>query len=264
MGTAIITGASAGLGVTFARKLAKAGHNLTLVARRLDRLDKVAADLSREFGVRTQTLSADLATDSGIASVVDYIHATPDIEVLVNNAGFGTKGMFFEVGIEGQDAMHRVHVLAILHLTHAALKGMVARGKGAVINVSSVAAFSIGAGGVSYGATKAWINAFTKGLDAELRAIQSPVKVQALCPGFTVTEFHDTLGMDRSLVPRMMWLTADFVVDTSLRELQGRKVIVVPSWKYKIPVMFLRHAPEGLMRKLGQLTGKRMKRLAAE
>jgi short-subunit dehydrogenase len=264
MSVAIITGASAGLGVTFARKLAKAGHDITLVARRLDRLEKVAADLQTEFGIRTRTVSADLATDEGIRTVVEYINATPDLQVLVNNAGFGTKGLFFDVDVDGQDAMHRVHVMAILHLTHAALKGMVARKSGAVINVSSVAAFSIGAGGVSYGATKAWINAFTKGLDADLRTVGSPVKVQALCPGFTITEFHDTLGMDRSLVPRMMWLNADFVVDTSLRALHGSKVIVVPSWKYKIPVFFLRHASEGLMRRLGQMTGKRMKRLKAQ
>ena len=262
MSTALITGASAGLGVTFARKLAQAGHDITLVARRLDRLEQVAADLQRDFKVRTHTLAADLATDAGIATVVDYINATPDLQVLVNNAGFGTKGLFFNIDVDSQDQMHRVHVMAILHLTHAALRGMVARKSGAVISVSSVAAFSIGVGGVSYGATKAWINAFTKGLAAELRAVNSPVKVQALCPGFTITEFHDTLGMDRSLVPRPMWLKADYVVDTALAALRTNKVIVVPAWRYRIPVFFLKHAPDALMQKLGRLTGKRMKRTA--
>jgi short-subunit dehydrogenase len=154
--------------------------------------------------------------------------------------------------------------MATLHLSHAALRGMVARRKGAVINVSSVAAFSIGVGGVSYGATKAWINAFSKGLDAELRAVNSPVKVQALCPGFTITEFHDALGMDRSLVPGWLWLKADYVVDSSLQALSSSKVIVVPSWKYRIPVMFLKHAPESLLGMIGHATGKRMKRLGPE
>jgi short-subunit dehydrogenase len=260
MSTALVTGASAGLGVTFARKLAKAGHDITLVARRLDRLKEVAADLQREFHIRTRTLAADLATDAGIATVVDYINATPDLHVLVNNAGFGTKGLFFNIPVDSQDQMHRVHVMAILHLTHAALKGMVERKSGAVINVSSVAAFSIGVGGVSYGATKAWINAFTKGLDAELRAVGSPVKVQALCPGFTITEFHDTLGMDRGLVPGPMWLKADYVVDTSLAALRTNKVIVVPAWRYRIPVFFLKHAPDKIIQLIGRRTGKRMKR----
>ena len=264
MGVALITGASSGLGVTFARKLAQAGHDVTLVARRLDRLQEVAAALTRDYGVRVEVLAADLATDAGIEAVVRYIRSTPDLEVLVNNAGFGTKGIFFKAHIGGQDQMHRVHVLAILHLTHAALRKMAAQGRGAVINVSSVAAFTVGVGGVSYGATKAWINAFTKGLDAELRAIDSPLRVQALCPGFTLTEFHDTLGMDRSVIPRWLWLSADLVVDTSLRALPRGKVIVVPGWQYKIFVTILKLLPDALLRKMGQASGRHMKRVAAE
>jgi uncharacterized protein len=264
MSVVLITGASSGLGVTFARKLAAAGHNVTLVARRMERLEKVAAGLRRDYGIRAEPLMADLATDAGVATVVQYIHVTPDLEVLINNAGFGTKGLFFETDVASQEQMHRVHVMATMLLTHAALRGMVARRKGAVINVSSVAAFTIGAGSVSYGATKAWINAFTKGLDAELRAVKSPVKVQALCPGFTITEFHDTLGMDRGLVPRQLWLSADYVVETSLRELNRGEVIVIPSWKYKVPVMILKHLPEGLLRKMARATGRRMKRLAPD
>jgi hypothetical protein len=261
---ALITGASSGLGVTFARRLAKAGHDVTLVARRGPRLEEVAAELANDYGVQTQILVADLATDAGVEAVVDYIHSTPSLGVLVNNAGFGTKGLFFQVDIAGQESMHRVHVMATMHLTHAALRKMVVQQYGSVINVSSVAAFSIGVGGVSYGATKAWINSFTKGLDAELRAIRSPVKVQALCPGFTLTEFHDTLGMDRTLVPHWLWLSAEFVVDTSLRELKGNKVIIVPGWRYKIPVMVLTRLPESVLRKLGYLSGRRMKRLTPE
>jgi len=261
---ALITGASSGLGVTFARHLAKAGHNLALVARRLDRLQVVAAELTRDYGVHVETVVADLATDAGIETVVQYMDSAPRLDVLVNNAGFGTKGLFFETDIGGQDQMHRVHVMAILHLSHAALRKMVKQGGGAIINVSSVASFTIGAGSVSYGATKAWINAFSKGLDAELQTVKSPVKVQALCPGFTITEFHDTLGMDRGLVPRWLWLSADLVVDTSLRALKGNKVIVIPSWKYKVPVMIMKHLPESMLRKMAHASGRRMKRLSPQ
>ncbi len=260
MSVAVITGASSGLGVMFARKLAQAGHDVTLVARRQERLAEVAAGLMRDYRIRAMPLVADLATDDGVATVVKYINSTPDLEILVNNAGFGTKGLFFDADISGQEQMHRVHVMATMRLCHAALRKMVGQRKGAVINVSSVSAFAIGAGSASYGATKAWMNAFTEALDAELRAVGSPVKVQALCPGFTITEFHDTLGMDRSRIPGWLWLSADSVVDTSLRALQGSKVIVITGWKYKLSVNILRLLPRSLVRKLGQASGRRMKR----
>jgi short-subunit dehydrogenase len=261
MSLALITGASSGLGVTFARKLAQAGHDVTLVARRQERLAEIAAELMRDYPIRAESLVADLATDDGIAAVVKYINSAPDLEILVNNAGFGTKGLFFDADISGQEQMHRVHVIATMRLSHAALRKMVPQRKGVLINVSSVAAFSIAAGGVSYGATKAWMNAFTEGLDAELRAVGSPVKVQALCPGFTITEFHDTLGMDRSLVPRWLWLPADRVVETSLRALQTGKVIVVTGWQYRLFVKILWLLPGRLVRKLGRASGRRMKRV---
>jgi short-subunit dehydrogenase len=264
MSIALITGASSGLGVVFARKLAQAGHNVTLVARRLDRLESLAADLTRDYGIRAESVAADLATDAGIGTVVEYIRSAVDLQILVNNAGFGTKGLFFDAPVDGQEQMHRVHVMATMELSHAALEKMVKQGSGAIINVSSVAAFTIGAGSVSYGATKAWINAFTKGLDAELRVINSPVRVQALCPGFTVTEFHETLGVDRGVIPKGLWLTADFVVETSLEALKTNQVIVIPSWKYKVPVMIMKHLPEALLRKLAQATGRRMKRVGRE
>src|SRR5579863_3629643 len=195
--TALITGASSGIGEAFARKLAARGYDLILVARREERLRTLAASLPGH----AEVLNADLACEAGLAAVERAIRDCAGLELLVNNAGFGTLGRFWEADIAGQARMHEVHVMATMRLTHAALAGMVPRGRGGVISVSSVAAFAQNPGNVSYCATKAWINNFTEGLDTELRKLNSPVRVQALCPGFTVTEFHETLGMDTKAIP---------------------------------------------------------------
>jgi short-subunit dehydrogenase len=245
---ALVTGASGGIGETFARKLAARGFDLILAARRVDRLEKVA----RELPGHTEIIGADLATEAGLAAVEQAILECGRLEMLVNNAGFGTLGRFWEAKLEGQEDMHRLHVLATMRLTHAALPGMVARAKGAVINVSSVAAFAQSPGNVSYCSTKAWVNSFTEGLDIELRSVRSPVKVQALCPGFTVTEFHDTLGIDRNDIPGFLWMNADDVVETSLRSLGRRKVIVIPGWQYKLAAAMMRHLPYAIRRRTGR------------
>lgn len=246
--TALITGASSGIGATFARKLNSRGFDLILVARREDRLERIAGEVA---GART--LVADLATSDGIAKVEDAIVSDSQLEMLVNNAGFGTRGRFWEAGIESQERMIDVHIRATMRLTHAALRGMVERGRGAVINVSSVAAFGQSAGNVSYCASKAWINNFTLGVDLELRDVSSPVRVQALCPGFTVTEFHETLGVDAKLIPRWLWMRADDVVDASLRGLDRNKVIVVPGWKYKAAVALMKRIPATLTQRFQKL-----------
>jgi short-subunit dehydrogenase len=236
---ALITGASSGIGETFARKLAARGFDLILVARRADRLEQIA----RELQVRTEIVAADLTTEEGLAATEQAIAACPGLEMLVNNAGFGTLGRFWQTSLAGQESMHRLHVLATMRLTRAALTGMTERKRGSIINVSSVAAFGQSEGNVSYCATKAWMNSFTEGLAMELRAAGSPVRVQALCPGFTVTEFHDTLGMDRGLIPSWLWMTSEEIVETSLRALERNKVIVIPGWKYKLAVAFLKSMP---------------------
>lgn len=251
---ALITGASSGIGEVFARKLAARGYDLILVARRDDRLRTLAASLPTQVEV----LNADLASEAGLAAVERAIRECARLELLVNNAGFGTLGRFWEVDLAGQVRMHEVHVMATLRLTHAALAGMVPRGRGGVISVSSVAAFGQSPGNVSYCATKAWINSFTEGLDMELRSVRSPVKVQALCPGFTMTEFHETLGMDRKLIPNFLWMKAGDVVDASLKGYDCGKVIVVPGWKYKIGAALMKHLPHGLKRRAGRPGGKRV------
>lgn len=250
----MITGASSGIGEVFARKLARRGYELILVARREDRLRTLAGSLPS----KTEVLAADLAFEEELAAVERKIRDTPRLELLVNNAGFGTLGRFWEADLAGQIRMHEVHVMATMRLTHAALAGMIPRGHGGVISVSSVAAFGQSPGNVSYCATKAWINSFTEGLDMELRSVRSPVKVQALCPGFTVTEFHGTMGMDPKLVPGFLWLNANDVVEASLHAFDRGRVIVVPNWKYKIGAALMKHLPHTLKRRAARPGGKRV------
>jgi uncharacterized protein len=228
---ALITGASAGIGAAFARRLARDGFGLILVARRRDRLEELARGLGD-----AEVLTADLADDAGMRLVESRIEAEPRLELLVNNAGFGTKKRFFDAPLAGQDQMHRLHVLATMRLSHAALRGMVQRGKGAVINVSSVAAYGISPGNTSYCSTKAWMNAFTEGLAVDLRSAGSPVRVQALCPGYTITEFHEVMEVDRKSIPAALWMSAEQVVDASLEGLRRGKVFVVPGLFYKVIV----------------------------
>lgn len=241
---AVVTGASSGIGAVFARKLAARGYRLLLVARRRDRLEQLAA----EFPGRAEAFPADLADECGLRAVEERIAGDETLELLVNNAGFGTLGRFFEVPVAGQDAMHRLHVLATMRLTHAALGGMVRRNRGGVINVSSVAAFGQSPGNASYCATKAWMNVFTTTLDLELRSAGSAVKVQALCPGFTHSDFHDTMGVDREKIPRALWLEADYVVEESLRGFDRGKAVVIPAWRYKAIARFLSLLPRPLLR----------------
>jgi short-subunit dehydrogenase len=238
---ALITGASSGIGEAFSRKLAGRGCHLILVARRIDRLKNLAAELDD-----AEALKADLTAASDLRIVEHRIIAEPQVDFLVNNAGFGFLGSFFDSDLGAQDRMHRLHILAQERLTHAALMGMVKRGKGNIINVSSVAGFLSIPYSVSYGATKAWINSFTEGLFVELKSIGSPVRVQALCPGFTRTEFHDIAGMDRNVIPRSLWMTADEVVDASLRGLERNRVIVVPGWRYRLFLGLYRWFPRSL------------------
>jgi short-subunit dehydrogenase len=239
--TALVTGASSGIGEVFARRLAKDGYRLILVARRQDRLDRLARELPA-----ADTLAADLTLPHDLALVEARIAAEPQFELLVNNAGFGTKGLYWETPFDAQERMHQLHVMATMRLTRAALAAMVPRAHGGVINVSSVAAFGQSPNNVSYCATKAWMNSFTEGLDLELRGSGSPVRVQALCPGFTVTEFHDAMGLSRDGIPAWLWMRAEDVVDESLRGLAKGKTFVIPGAFYKLIVNLERLTPRRL------------------
>jgi uncharacterized protein len=253
---ALITGASSGIGATFARQLAGRAYDLILVARRAERLEALAAELRASHGIAVETLAADLATDGGVARVVARLAASPDLALLVNNAGFGTKGYFYEAGAGQQEAMHRLHVLAPERLTRAVLPGMVERRRGGIVNVASVAGFVQTATNVSYCATKAWMKSFTEGLWLEMRQIGSPVKIQALCPGYTYSEFHDVLHVNRTDVPSFLWMDAAFVVRESLRGLDRGTLFVIPGWKYRLLVGVLKTAPRWII----QLGARRIRK----
>jgi len=248
---AVITGASSGLGVAFARKLAARGYDLLLIARREDRLRALAREIGDQYKVRAEALAADLTDDAALAAVAARVRDAVDLGLLVNNAGFGILGYFFEADAEGQERMHRLHVLATLRLSHAALANLVPRaaaGTG-VINVSSVAAYGASPQNASYCSTKAWMNRFTESVSLDLLVRRSPVTVQALCPGFIMTEFHDTLSMDRSKIPASMWMNADFVVEESLRGFASGELFVIPGWRYKLIVRFLQLLPGSWLRR---------------
>jgi len=174
-----------------------------------------------------------------------YLRERGDVSLLVNNAGFGTLGKFHETDYGRQAEMVQLHVLATMRLTRAVLPAMIQARRGGVINVSSVAAYFRSAGNVSYCATKGWMNDFTEGLRIELDALGSPVVVQALCPGFTYTEFHDTMGVDRAQVPKWLWMPAEYVVGASLEGLAAGKLFVIPGWKYRLAAGFSSLLPTG-------------------
>jgi hypothetical protein len=259
---AVITGASSGIGAAFARKLAGRGFDLMLVARREDRLRSLASEIAAGNRVRAEVMPADLVREADRGRVADYIRAAPELGLLVNNAGFGTMGYFFEADLAGQERMHQLHVLATLALTHAALENLVPRARPGtgVINVSSVAAYGSTPGSVGYGSTKTWMNAFTTGIAMELAARNSPVRVEALCPGFTLSEFHDAIGMDRSQIPKSLWLTPDYVVEESLRAWDRGRLIAIPNWRYKAMATFMKIMPEPLMRRMAIAGAQRYRR----
>jgi len=240
MKLAVVTGASAGIGAEFARQLHARGYKLLLIARREDKLREIAAATGN-----AEIIAADLALDADLERVAAELERRrPDL--LVNNAGFGTQGLFHETPLDRQMEMHRLHVLATVRLCRAVLPGMTARNAGGIVNVASVASFGRSAENVSYCATKAWMAAFSEGLYLEMRRAAPGVTIQALCPGFTYSEFHDVAGIDRRKISGKLWLTAERVVRESLEQFQPHRLFVIPDWRYRFFVHLYPKLPTAL------------------
>jgi len=258
-GTACITGASSGIGEVFARRLAGQGYNLLLHGRRKERLEPLCLELQQRHGIRAEYILADFSYPEGIRNVEDRLRGVADLEILVNNAGFGSRKSFTRDTIAPQETMIHTHVHATVRLTHAALPGMLERNKGTIINVSSVAGFLVGPNSATYCATKAYITSFTESLHLELSG--TGIRFQALCPGFTRSDFHARLGFDTSGEFFRNFMSAEEVVDTSLRSLKGKRVICVPGIRYKIVVIASRLLPRRVYYRIALATrGSRLRK----
>jgi short-subunit dehydrogenase len=244
MGTALVTGATSGLGLEFAWQLATARHNLVLVARDVQRLEALASKLRAAAGVDVEVLRADLSVRTDVERVAERLRdAERPVGLLVNNAGYGLRERFVGSSVAEQERALDVMVRAVLVLSHAAAGQMVARGRGAILNVSSVA--SLMAGG-PYSAHKAWVRTFTEGLAEQLRT--TGVTATVVNPGLVRTEFHDRAGMDFDSLPDAAWLRADRVVAAALAAVRRGAVMSTPSKRYLLASGLLRTLPRGAVR----------------
>lgn len=253
---ACVTGASAGLGKVFAKQLAERGFDLLLVARDVDRLTALADELSLQHGISATAYQADLSRDEPMRGLAEKLAKEERLMVLVNNAGFGTKGKLANRPVSEQATMLELHVMAPMLLTRAVVPKMIERREGFVITVASVASFTASMGNVNYCATKAYQRVFMEGLAMEL--VGTGVRVQALCPGFTHTEFHDRMQIDKTQgIPAWVWLAAEDVVRDSLENAFGHgPTVVIPNWKYKMIVLMLRYMPLWLRRMMQERYGR--------
>ena len=242
---ALITGATSGIGESFTRLLASKNYNIVLVARDLPRLQERAKGLAEKYGVKTYVIQADLATDDGCLTVEKYI-AENQIDVLINNAGFGTNKAFTMSSLEIEQQLLDVLVRTPMRLMHVALPLMKQRNNGVIINVSSVAGYIAGG---SYSASKSYVTVLSESLNTELAGTN--VKVSALCPGFTRTEFHQRGRMLMTGLPNFMWLNSDRLVEQSWNDAIKGEAVSVPGWQYKLLVFIVHSVPRSLVRKVG-------------
>lgn len=248
---ALITGPTSGLGLGFARQYAVDGHDLVLVARDVERLERLAAELRADTGVEVEVLPADLALAADRLKVADRLAV--GVRILVNNAGFGTSGEFWTADPDELQSQLDVNVTAVMHLTRAALPPMLASGAGTVINVASVAGLLPGRGS-TYSASKAWVISFSEGLANGLGG--TGVGVHALCPGFVRTEFHERAGIDMAGTPSFLWLEVDDVVSDCLSAVAKGEVVIVPGLQYKALTTAGRIVPRSLVRAATKVVGR--------
>jgi hypothetical protein len=226
-GTALITGASSGIGAIYADRLARRGYNLILVARNRSRLVALAQRLKDETGRSVESIAADLNDKSDLARIEATLRNDPGITLLVNNAGVGATALLLDSNVENMDEMIRLNVLALTRLTYAAVPGFVARGVGTVVNISSIVAIAPEVLNGVYGGSKAFVLAFSQSLHHELEG--KGVRVQAVLPGATATEFWDTAGLPISNLRQGSVMTAEDLVDAALAGLDQREFVTIPS-----------------------------------
>ena len=257
MPTALVTGATSGIGLSFARRLAEEGYDLVLVARNMDNLASVSAELSSAYGVDIAVISADLGDISQCATVERRLgEVERPIDLLVNNAGIGLyAGGFADHAIEAEEQLLRVNVRAVMRLTHAAARAMIARGSGDILNVSSVASFAPDATAPTYGASKAWVTSFSEGLRAQLAG--TGVRVMVLAPGLVPTDFQSAAGVEPQ-APSALWLDPDEVVNTALRDLRSGHGVSIPSMQYRAVALAMRLTPHRLYLPLSHRLMKRL------
>ena len=250
--TALITGASSGIGAAFARRLAAHGYHLVLVARREGNLSQLAAELRRQFNICADVLAADLLQSEGIERVECRIANLPALDLLVNNAGFGLPGKFAEANPDKTLAMIELHITAATRLVQVAVPDMVRRGQGGIINVASIGGFIPRPQDAVYCASKAYLIAFSQALQGELAG--TGVQVQALCPGFVPTGFLDTAEYAplqlQAQIPKWLWSPAEAVVDESLRSLKQGQVVCIPGFKNRVIVSLARSGLASLLLKV--------------
>lgn len=247
MGTALITGASSGLGEEYAWQLAAAHHRLILVARDTQRLQTLADRLFQVARVEVEVLPADLSTRKGRLKVTKRIldPVAPPVGLVINNAGFGLGQDFPDGDLSQEQYGMRVMVQAVLEISHAAVTAMVPRGHGAILNVSSMCASTTMG---TYAAHKAWIRTFTEAISGELR--NTGVTATCVCPGLMRTEFHQRANFNSTGIPRIGWIPASLVAEDSLRAVRRGQVLCVPAVRYRVAEFFLKHAPRAWVRTL--------------
>ncbi len=250
---ALVTGASSGIGEEFARQLAKQGHSVVIVARRRDRLDKIAGEL-KEAGADAEVIEADLSRPEGVAVVVERLEKG-DISVLVNNAGFGTSGEFTQLPLERELEEIDLNIRALTQISHVGLAQMKERGAGTIINVASTGAYQPVPYMSTYAATKAYVLSFSEGLHEEARGYG--VTVTCLCPGYTKTEFQEVAGVNRDRLPRAAWMTSQEVVKHALKAAKAGSAIATPGLINKFTANLPRFTPRFAVRKISGAMFKR-------